>query len=877
MADCTVTLNMGSGADVPTVRGRVDIHRLTMGDNGEMVISTNPTPALLTYPFATIDLDQDTDYAFVRVSPAGPTDYKHIPAEATKDYSDLEDVIPVFPSAGILGDPLVSGLVEDLDSDTRAALVAMFSDPDGVNDEFIAGKVDDDASATAVALDGKYGPEAWAAHQHKYESTFNILDYGAKVDGRELTDVSMTSGSAVLDSAGYTFTAGDIGKKVGVAGAGTVSTDFNTNANDGVLIATISSVSGGNATLSVAAVNTVSGAVAVFGTPDDTAIAAAQTAAVANGGGVVFFPPGRTIVTLALYCQNYVSWAGVHRDVSWVDVIFDAGTETATNKLSWLHCSGRTSANPLTGASLHDFGVNARFQIRSGGYVPGIKALNIFHVNRCAITNMNVWNTGGTAIPFDHQYESVLIGWNIIKNPGRLYPIYDTSAVKYGRGGGSGIGIGTINDGTVEPGLIIGNTILGVGSSAAALPKGNNGIFLEAQGISTDPALPAVGFRIADNYVSGMWAGIRDAGALGTIVANNTVVKCVKGIALDFTAVRGSYPGQDALVIGNVVSDCYADTDNLREGCAVSITGDKDHGSSVRARIVENVFLRSGGRAVYVEVGYNPIERLVIARNKIRGAVRSGIYFALSTVTASYLNRPSIIDNDIAEHGSGGVSNDTHGINIYVEAKHLTMKNNRVVGANGFRLGATGNLSEAGEVSGNDFPDVAVGSGTISQTVRIFGNLGWLTQDIASVILIQPAELFIVNGTPVLAHTNRHPRWAFPDAATSIIGANVVLPSDWNTATVSILYAAQTLTGVATMRADLEVWDTGDTILAASPTAGTAVNATVDTTVRSVDLGTITPAGKRNATINIARTGSVAADTLAADALVLGVKLVRAS
>src|SRR5436190_2046073 len=72
--------------------------------------------------------------------------------------------------------------------------------------------------------------------------TYNIFDYGAKGNGKKLTDVTTTSGSAVISSTSYSFVAADVGKLVTVATAAAPTTKL--------ICGTISSVSSGNATLS---------------------------------------------------------------------------------------------------------------------------------------------------------------------------------------------------------------------------------------------------------------------------------------------------------------------------------------------------------------------------------------------------------------------------------------------------------------------------------------------------------------------------------------------------------------------------------------------------------------------------------------------------
>jgi hypothetical protein len=121
---------------------------------------------------------------------------------------------------------------------------------------------------------------------------FNVKSYGAKGDGRVITDGSMTSGSAVLTCTTSTpFSVGDVGKSIMVKGAG--ATGVTT------LTGTISSVSdSGHVTLSVNAATSVTNAVVMWATNDTAAIQSAINAAVAwaqaNGGAAKVFVPVST-------------------------------------------------------------------------------------------------------------------------------------------------------------------------------------------------------------------------------------------------------------------------------------------------------------------------------------------------------------------------------------------------------------------------------------------------------------------------------------------------------------------------------------------------------------------------------------------------------
>jgi hypothetical protein len=156
----------------------------------------------------------------------------------------------------------------------------------------------------------------------------NVLNIGAKGDVLTITDAAITSGQSSLSRAGATkFSSADVGKVVQVVGAGaaynsrgawaattayafgdlvtylgitficgvahTSGSGFTINswmlapANSQTLMATISSVTSGVATLSASAGTTVSAASCVYGTDDSPVLTAL-------GAGNYFFPGGRS-------------------------------------------------------------------------------------------------------------------------------------------------------------------------------------------------------------------------------------------------------------------------------------------------------------------------------------------------------------------------------------------------------------------------------------------------------------------------------------------------------------------------------------------------------------------------------------------------------
>lgn len=127
-----------------------------------------------------------------------------------------------------------------------------------------------------------------------------LWDFGARGDARDLTDVAITSGSTTLTSATGAFTSSDTGKVITVAGAG---------ASGAGLITTISSVTNSTTiVLAAAAGTTVSGANAVLGTDDTTAIQNAINSTPA--GGKLRIPPAAFLTTATLTLPNNITLVG---------------------------------------------------------------------------------------------------------------------------------------------------------------------------------------------------------------------------------------------------------------------------------------------------------------------------------------------------------------------------------------------------------------------------------------------------------------------------------------------------------------------------------------------------------------------------------------
>jgi hypothetical protein len=165
----------------------------------------------------------------------------------------------------------------------------------------------------------------------------SVKDYGAVADRVDLADAGMTASSALLSTA-HTFTQADVGKVIIVGGAGAVGYPNN-------LITTIASVNGGSgtgaATLASVAANTVSGAVANFGTENVTAFASAVAAA--NGSGL-YIPGGNyllsNVASSAIFLGFPSSWSGT--------VQFGTGANLMCESISAFPCFNIQSSSNIT-------------------------------------------------------------------------------------------------------------------------------------------------------------------------------------------------------------------------------------------------------------------------------------------------------------------------------------------------------------------------------------------------------------------------------------------------------------------------------------------------------------------------------------------------
>lgn len=120
-------------------------------------------------------------------------------------------------------------------------------------------------------------------------SMVTLDDLGAAGDAMELFDGTI-NGTTTLSSASYSFTSADVGKRICVMRA----MDKGTNLHEGCFQGTIASVNSGNAVLSGAVDESISGTTHfAFGTDDSAKWTEANALISANKGGTLYATPGK--------------------------------------------------------------------------------------------------------------------------------------------------------------------------------------------------------------------------------------------------------------------------------------------------------------------------------------------------------------------------------------------------------------------------------------------------------------------------------------------------------------------------------------------------------------------------------------------------------
>lgn len=503
----------------------------------------------------------------------------------------------------------------------------------------------------------------------KLKREYLISNYGTVEQAKKYT-CSMTAGSTSVIVSGYSFTSDDVGKSFGIKGAGVIGADLSTLANDGVYLATIVSVTAGtgNAVLSIAATNTVSGADCVFGRPIDSALSAAIAACKADYAatgvpGTIVIPAGRYIASIKQQLGNYMAVKGVGRDITQVYYFYitsDADNSTFTGFLA--REQSYASAGFYSNLDITDITLIGTYFAATSGYGTDMKMIHINNTRDSRVQRVKIVDNPSTAIGYDMSY-NCLIADNIILNAGRL--ARPTS--NHGSAGGSAIGvaIGDADVGDVQ--FIIRNNFIS-GKWTALGGTGRSGINIEAAAGTVNPPSYYGGFIVEGNIVEGMYNGVVVSGGIGTIVSNNLIRRVTHGIKAGTNGISNGRAGRDMVIIGNRISKLFSPDASLGLASAYSIgiyVNTLNQNSFARTLITGNSINECAngyGIQVYGASTSYPAQNITITNNHVMDNGLSGIRL-IGTLKALI-----IMGNQIGGNGKALVSSDRAGVKINASA-----------------------------------------------------------------------------------------------------------------------------------------------------------------------------------------------------------------
>lgn len=515
---------------------------------------------------------------------------------------------------------------------------------------------------------------------------YYVANYGAKCDGATLSDVTTTSGSGDISSASYTFTAGDIGKYISIAGAG---------AAGAVLNKTILSVNAGVATLSGTAGTSISGtAVATFGTSDTGSIQSAIDSASASGGGRLVLPFGKCIITASLTWKTNVSLRGQGAGKS---ILYWLSTGSMTSAV--IQGLSGSKTNPYADVTFSDFEIDASAATQASYSVAG-KGIYIQYMLRPRFERLYVHDTPATALGVDF-----LVGGYFAANE-----IYNSGRLNDGtQAGGSGIGIGTRTDtDNIEDTLVVGNRLRGVKRF---------GIFFETQvGTLTARAYARViGNHILLTSGSGdtVSTGIADAGNTGMIIEGNSIYGTSGGgIGIAVNGGTLTTPeGSRGLIANNSMY-------NVNNGILIDQTGNVSGGTlyTLSNNIISNTY---GDCIKVLTHASTALVGLRVNNNfmNVAGSAGAGLYlYGVAGIT----------DLDVRNNLSAG---STNGIKIETPVTRLAMTGNTIRNNSSYAVAFKTYAVTAGQIEDNYFYNNTAGvftyatGATFSGTIR--NNIGY--------------------------------------------------------------------------------------------------------------------------------------------------------
>jgi len=487
-------------------------------------------------------------------------------------------------------------------------------------------------SVTDLAVVVRSGTADYLAKIPASVGYFNVLDYGAKGDGKTLSDVTTTASSAVISSASYSFTSADVGKYITIAGAG---------ASASVLNATINSVSSGAATLSASAGTAISGTgVATFGTDNAGAITAAVNAASAAGGGTVRLPNGMFVVASKIVWQSKVSLVGNGASVSilkWIGL-----GDMGYGEEGVIVAIGNDVTTPYVDCRLEDFEIDC-LAATMATYVYLGKCIIMTYALRPVFRNLYLHDSPATGLGVDFIRDGIITG-NRITNAGRLND---------GTGhGGAGISWETGQAGGQVEFTVVSNNII---VNACRFGIANE----ETDPLSTNAQRSIITGNIV-RATNTTGSGIQDNGMLGAIITDN-VVTCTNGTNQGYgiSAGGGTVPydtGTQGIIANNYVTGWQSGI--VLDGVgAISPNGYSVRGNTVYATLKYGILVQN--------LSTNVTDAVNVTDNYVSACASAGIAVVASSGTPTFKNLT--ISGNTCANNATVTGTDSHKAGIWLD------------------------------------------------------------------------------------------------------------------------------------------------------------------------------------------------------------------
>lgn len=347
----------------------------------------------------------------------------------------------------------------------------------------------------------------------------NVVAYGAVGDGQVATDCSMTAGSAVVSCATGHFTANDVGKVIGVYGAGATVSGFTKP-----LPATISSYTDAqHITLGSNAVNNVTNSSrVVWGTNNTVTIQNAVNAAALLGAATVYFPPGLWLTNIIDMPCSAAGQGGNACNASYNGIRLHGDTAQAAAIENW---------NPDFSYTGHLYAGGSGLVVLGGAYISSGSGTDIQGVEIDHLTLRQVTNSASSAAKVIYGtarvHDNVLTGtsYECAVSSGTGDYFYNNTLIGCGNGGpGYTQSISAINlNGTSQ--VIENNTITGSGQCFESGARHNTyiGNICDATGVTASPNL----CMNIGNTGAGAWDILiegntcKNFGSIGTVANGN--------------------------------------------------------------------------------------------------------------------------------------------------------------------------------------------------------------------------------------------------------------------------------------------------------------------------------------------------------------------